>query len=109
MGGALLTIRFDIEDAKPLLDILRDTADITRICGAHICQGDRESSEVRTTETKGRTDIQEPPSWFLMVEATGPAVLEPLLPNSQLAAAGATHMLRGLYGLEYVRGKTAWT
>lgn len=109
MGGALLTIRLDIADPAPLLDRLTRMAALTRICGVHLCEADRESSEVRTAESKDRTDIQAPPAWFVMVEAAGAEALDGVLPDADLAQAGAGRVTRGLYGLEYVRGKTAWT
>jgi hypothetical protein len=64
---------------------------------------------VRTTETKGRTDIQPPPTWFALIEATDADALAPLLPEPITTAAGARGpFLRGLYRLEYQRSKTAF-
>lgn len=107
-GGAILTIRLDFPDSA-LGDIRAAVAasrGLPRIAGVHLCQGDAAASAVRTTETKGRTDIQEPPSRFIMVEATDAAALAPVLPASSLPAASA--IVRGIYRLEYTRTKTAF-
>jgi hypothetical protein len=107
-GGAILTIRLDFPDTA-LRDV-RDAASacrgLPRVTGAHLCQGDAAASAVRTTETKGRTDIQQPPSRFIMVEATDVAALASALPDWALPAASG--IVRGIYRLEYTRTKTAF-
>lgn len=111
MGGALLTVRFDC-DAQHLPAVralVRAAAEARRVTGAHLCQGDAAASAVRTTETRGRSDIQEPPACFVLVEATDPEALEHIMLDRALAGAGATGpFLRGLYRLEYVRMKTGF-
>ena len=109
MGVALLTVRFDIDEIEALLPLLREAAAMPRVCGAHLCVADRAASEVRTAESQGRSDIQEPPAQFLLLEATDVAALEGLAGDAALIAAGARRPIRGLYTLEYVRGRTAWT
>lgn len=107
-GGAILTIRLDFPDSA-LVDVRAAVSacrGLSRITGVHLCQGDAAASAVRTTETKGRADIQEPPSRFIMVEATDVAALAGILPDSALPAASAT--ARGIYRLEYTRTKTAF-
>lgn len=109
-GGFMLTIRFDApENAAPgLTAAVRRTAANPRVVGAHLCRGDDEASGVRTTETKDRADIQTPPTWFAMIEATDADVLAAILPPAELQAAGAKGGIeRGLYRLEYTRLKTA--
>lgn len=109
-GGFMLTIRFDAPDnaAPELTAAVRAAATNPRIVGAHLCRGDDEASGVRTTETKGRTDIQTPPTWFAMIESTDPESLASVLLEAELRAAGARGELeRGLYRLEYTRLKTA--
>ncbi|MDR3529741.1 MAG: hypothetical protein P4L90_04155 [Rhodopila sp.] len=110
-GGAILTIRLDFPDAA-LADqraAVEACLALPRVTGVHLCQGDAAASAVRTTETKGRTDIQEPPSRFIMVEATDADALAGVLPDAALAAAGATGtFVRGTYRLEYTRTKTAF-
>ena len=111
MGGALLTIRFDC-DVQHLIAVramVRAAAQAHRVTGAHLCHGDVAASLVRTTETKDRTDIQPPPSCFILVEATDPEALTDILLDRALLGAGATGpFVRGTYRLEYVRGKTAF-
>jgi hypothetical protein len=107
-GGAILTIRLDFPNAalRGVRDAISASRGLSRVTGAHLCQGDTAASAVRTTETKGRTDIQEPPSHFIMVEATDVAALASVLPDSALPAASA--IVRGIYRLEYTRTKTAF-
>jgi hypothetical protein len=109
MGAALLPIRLDVADPRALLAPLREAAAAARVCGAHLCVGDTAASGVRTAESRDRADIQAPPGCFVMVEATGPAALAAVLPAADLAARGATGIVRGSYLLEYVRGRTAWS
>lgn len=107
-GGALLTIRLDFPGSAlgGVRAAVSASRSLPRITGAHLCQGDAAASAVRTTETKGRTDIREPPSRFIMVEATDVAALASVLPASSLPAASA--IVRGVYRLEYTRTKTAF-
>ncbi len=109
MGGALLTLRFDVEAPDGLLTLLRDVAGAPRVSGAHLCAADDSASGLRTAESRGRTDIQAPPAWFMMIEATDAAALDAVLPDAALVQAGAGRIVRGSYRLEYVRGPTAWT
>jgi len=111
MGGALLSVRFAAEaPAGPTLaDAVRATARLPRITGAHLCVADDVASGAGTEESKGRTDLQPPPGWFALLEATDAAALRDALANSTLIAAGARgDIRRGLYRLEYVRTKTAF-
>ncbi len=108
MGGAILTVRYDIEEPDSLLPIIRAAAEAHRVTGAHLCVADRAASGVKTAEAQGRTDIGEPPAQFLMIEATDAAALADLAPDDALLAAGATQITRGTYILEYTRTKTAW-
>jgi hypothetical protein len=107
-GGAILTIRLDFPDLAlgDVRDAVSACRGLPRVTGAHLCQGDAVASAVRTTETKGRTDIQEPPSRFIMVEATDVAALASVLPDAALTAGSA--IVRGIYRLEYTRTKTAF-
>ncbi len=111
MGGAMLTIRFDCDDqhVDAVRAMVRAAAQARRVTGAHLCMGDRAASLVRTTETKERSDIQPPPSCFIMVEATGTEALGDILLDRALLGAGATGpFFRGVYRLEYTRVKTAF-
>ncbi len=111
MGGALLTIRFDCDDQHLIAvrALVRAAHQARRVTGAHLCVGDRPASLVRTVETKDRTDIQPPPSCFILVEATDPEALTDILLDRGLLGAGATGpFVRGVYRLEYTRTKTAF-
>jgi hypothetical protein len=110
-GGVLLTLRFDADEpaTAALRSAVRDASGAPRITGAHLCVTDDASSGVRTTETKGRTDIQPPPTWFALIEATDAEALAGILADATLTTAGARGpFIRGLYRLEYQRTKTAF-
>ena len=111
MGGMLLTIRFDC-DAQHLPGIralVRAAAQAARVTGAHLCLCDTTASATRTAETRARTDIQAPPSLFIMVEATDAEALTDILLERALSGAGALGpFIRGVYRLEYVRTKTGF-
>ena len=111
MGGVLLTVRFDAapDRAGALAALMRRAAEAPRITGAHLCVGDAAASGAGTAESAGRSDLQASPAWFAMVEATDAAALSRLLPDADLAEAGARGSVqRGCYCLEYTRGKTAF-
>ena len=111
MGGAMLTIRFDCDEPHLIAvrAMVRAAAQARRVTGAHLCQGDAAASAVRTAETRDRTDIQPPPSCFILVEATDPDALTDVLLERALLGAGAIGpFVRGTYRLEYVRVKTAF-
>jgi len=105
-GGMMLTIRFDCDDQHlpALRALVRAAGQAVRVTGAHLCLGDRAASEVRTTETKDRTDIVASPNCFIMVEATDVPALAQILEDRALSGAGA----RGVYRLEYTRTKTGF-
>ncbi len=108
MGATMLTVRFDIEEIEALLPLLRTAASAPRVCGVHLCSADRDASAVRTAESRDRPGIHEPPAQFLMVEATDADAIAGLVADETLRAAGASNLVRGVYRLEYVRGRTAW-
>ncbi len=106
----MLTIRFaaDTDNVGGLRMLTRRLIG-SHICGAHLCRADLDASGIRTAESRGRADIEVPPAWFLMVEATGAEILTHCAPESELTAAGAQGPFqRGLYRLEYLRTKTAF-
>ena len=111
VGGAMLTVRFDAsaETAATLIELVQRAARAPRITGAHLCRADDGASGISTAESKGRTDIQAPPAWFAMIEATGADALGAVLGDADLGAAGATGPFRrGIYLLEYARAKTGF-
>jgi hypothetical protein len=110
-GGMILTVRFDADAAaaQALGALVRAAARSPRVTGAHLGIADAAASRVRTTETKGRADIQPPPAWFALVEATDAAALDSALPDLALTGAGAgAPFIRGVYRLEYLRTKKAF-
>lgn len=111
MGGTLLTVRFQSEPERipDLCALVTAAADRPRICGAHLCVADDAASLVSTAESQGRADIQAPPRWFVLVEATDPGAFDGLVTEAALrAAGGAAPFHRGQYRLEYTRTKTAF-
>jgi hypothetical protein len=111
MGGIILTLGFGSEDhALPALGrLVAEAAAAPRVSGAHLAVTDGGASGVRTAETAGRTDITDPPGCVILVEATDATALASILPASTLIKAGARDPFRrGVYRLEYVRGKTAF-
>jgi hypothetical protein len=111
MGGVILTVRFDADAAATaaLSALIRETATMPRVTGAHLCAGDAAASGASTTESQGRTDIKPPPNWFAMVEATDAAALAEVLPGDALHEAGVRgDISRGIYRLEYTRTKTGF-
>jgi hypothetical protein len=109
-GGILLTLRFDADPAsrKSLTAAILEAAEAPRVTGAHLCAADAAASVARTAETSERSDIQPPPAWFAMIEATDEAALSLLLNDPTMHSAGARGLiLRGCYRLEYTRAKTA--
>lgn len=109
VGGAMLTVRFDAgKEAIGSLRMLTRRLVGSRVCGAHLCRADLQASGVRTAESRGRTDIEMPPAWFLLVEATDAEVLAGCVSDGDLNAAGVRGPIqRGVYRLEYLRTKTA--
>jgi len=110
-GGVMLTVRFDADAAaaEALGELVHAAARSPRVTGAHLGVADELASGERTTETKERTDIQPPPTWFALVEAADADALGSVLPDLALTGAGARGpFIRGLYRLEYQRTKTAF-
>jgi len=108
-GGIALTIRFDArpEAAARLAALCQAAAKAARVTGGHLCAADDAASAERTAESAGRTDLQAPPTWFVMLEATDAQALAALVTEAELRAAGAAGaIVRGLYRLEYTRTKT---
>ena len=111
LGAAMLTIRFDIDPAHvpAVRALVRAAGQAARVAGAHLCAADAAASGLRTAETRDRTDIETPPAWFAMIEATDPEALGSILLDQALSGAGARGPFRrGRYRLEYVRTKTAF-
>ncbi len=107
----MLSVRFSAvrEDAEALTALVRDASAGPRVTGAHLCVADEEVSSQGTAETNGRSDLQTPPSWFALIEATDGAALVAVVADEKLRAVGAAGPItRGIYRLEYSRTKTAF-
>lgn len=109
VGGALLTLRFEAEEAaRPALEaLLPALVAAPRMIGAHLCRTDAALSGVVTREKEGRTALHRPPGWFILAEATDLAALEGALPEDALATCGASEAGRALWRLEQLRNKMA--
>ena len=110
LGGILLTLRFEAEAmlAPELSAITRSCAVVPRVTGAHLCRTERDASDLRTVETRARGDIETPPAWFVLIEATDAQALDLAAVQQALRSAGAHGpFVGGRYRLEYLRSKTA--
>lgn len=110
VGGAMLTVGVTVAEKAhgALMRLAHEVAAAKRVTGAHLCVTDARASGVKSGESAGRTDITDPPAAFFLVEATDIPALAEVLSDAALAAAGAGEPRRGLYRLEYLRGKTAF-
>jgi hypothetical protein len=52
--------------------------------GAHLCRTDMAASGIVTREKEGRTDMSDPPGWFILAEATDLAAFDgaPAVPGA---------------------------
>lgn len=110
LGGILLTLRFEAEAmlAPELSTITRSCAVVPRVTGTHLCRTERDASDLRTVETRARGDIETPPAWFVLIEATDAQALDLAAVQQALRSAGALGpFVGGRYRLEYLRSKTA--
>ena len=110
LGGVLLTLRFEAEAmlAPELSTITRSCAVVPRVTGTHLCRTERDASDLRTVETRARGDIETPPAWFVLIEATDAQALDLAAVQQALRSAGAHGpFVGGRYRLEYLRTKTA--
>lgn len=111
-GGVMATVRFRVEKndgdmAAALAGAMAQIVSLPAVVGAHLCRADDGASGVKTAESKGRSDIQAPPNWFVLIEACVVEALdEPL--SRVLAVAGVINPDVGRYGVEYTRLKTEW-
>jgi hypothetical protein len=96
--------------APELSAITRSCGGVPRVTGAHLCRTERDASDLRTAETRARSDIETPPAWFVLIEATDTQALDLAAVQQALRSAGAQGpFVGGRYRLEYLRSKTAVT
>lgn len=111
-GGSLLTMRFDVAAARAddvrttLTHKLLEIAELPQITGGHLCRADSDLSVVRTEESRARTDIEVPPTWFVLVEACTAAALD-TVEASLRDSLPDERPFWGRYLCEYTRLKTA--
>lgn len=110
-GGNLATIRFDVASGKEqaakaaLSDLVQSLSRLPQVTGAHIAATDLDASGVKTAESKGRSDIQAPPNWFVLIETcTAERLKEPI--EKILRSEFVQTPNVGLYVLEYARLRT---
>jgi hypothetical protein len=110
-GGILATVRFNVtpDQEKParsaLTDLMPAIAHLPMVTGAHLAATDTDVSRIKTVESKSRTDVQAPPSWFVLIEACTPDSLE--VPLRAIVESGFIQNPNvGRYTLEYSRLKT---
>ena len=111
LGGVMGTLRLEAETwlASDLGMVVRSAATLPRVTGAHLCRTELAASGVRTTETRGRRDLEAPPAWFVLIEATDMDALALEDIAAMLARVGArAPIVAGRYRVEYVRGKTGF-
>ena len=115
-GGALATVRMTLPDLdrerferQIVDDVLPELARMPKICGAHLCMTDMQASAGRTTETRDRTDIMEPPNTSILLEGCDTDSVRNCA--DRLTSSGAIpngqSFERGIYALEYTRLKTS--
>jgi hypothetical protein len=112
-GGTLATIRFTASNAvgstlsAALESLIYEVARLPMITGAHLASSSVDASTIRTAESWGRSDIQAPPDWIVLIEACAPEALDE--PIRRLENSGSIlHPIIGRYVNEYSRLKTDW-
>ncbi|MGI9525250.1 MAG: hypothetical protein ACR2PG_26770 [Hyphomicrobiaceae bacterium] len=114
-GGALATLRAAVSDSEHatlerlLVDnVLPSLVRLPMMTGVHLCMTNMEASAGRTAETRGRTDIMEPPNTIILFEGCNVDAVRACVAQfagSDAAVAGQEFEI-GLYALEYLRLKT---
>lgn len=72
-GGWIETLRLD---ARPEQGVLRFLLASPRVVAAHLCHTDMAASGIVTREKEGKTQLDRPPEWFLVIEAVDAAALD---------------------------------
>lgn len=112
MGGYLLTLQFEADDAATISgvlqrEVLEPAAAIKGITGVHLCQTDLSVSDTPTKERKQRDGGTDMPGWAILIEAARHNEISELrngpLSDDSLKALGLTSGLNAtFYRLEYV-------
>ncbi len=112
MGGYLLTLQFEADDADRFAEqleqqVLRPASGIKGVTGIHLCQTDLSNSDIPTKERQQRKGGTDMPGWAIMVEAARrdeiDRIRNDLLSDAACAALGMTGAPKAaIYRLEYV-------
>jgi hypothetical protein len=111
-GGALMTLRFDVPvdgaaERDALRRLLLTFSTAPEITGVHLLKSDDAASVAKTNESKGRTDIEAPANWIIIVEACSVKALKPVLSRLRRSPVLKAATV-GRYLHEYTRLKTAF-
>ncbi len=112
-GGAVLTMRFDVQDdaaqaeTMALAQLLLTVSSKPEITGAHLLRADQDASQSKTAESRDRTDIEAPARWVILVEACSSDALRPALAHLRRRRSLRSAAV-GRYLLEHTRLKTAF-
>jgi hypothetical protein len=88
--------------------VLPEMAKLPRVHGAHLCRPETEASTIETEERRARPSANLLAEFVVMIEASLPEALDPVLPEldaGRLLAAGASKdasLEIGLYRLELI-------
>ncbi|RWD39604.1 MAG: hypothetical protein EOS59_32620 [Mesorhizobium sp.] len=110
-GGVLATVRFqplvtnDQQVSGELSSLVSRVMHLPLMTGAHLCKSDEEATGVRTAESDGRSDLDAPPNWFMLLEACTLESLEAPV-QAVLQHPNVRNAQVGRYLLEYTRLKT---
>jgi len=112
MGGYLLTLQFEADDAEQFAEklakqVLRPASDIKGVTGVHLCQTDLSTSDTPTRERKQRVGGTDMPGWAILIEAARRDEIDhirnDLLSDTACKALGmASAPKAAIYRLEYV-------
>jgi hypothetical protein len=114
-GGLLVTLRYDVAPAavEGHLALLMETLlpqmlQQPGIEAVHLCRADAAASSIQTEEKKSRPQQALVPTWVVLVEGVADRAMlvsacGQLLSDNTLTDAGAIHIARGLYQLQYSR------
>jgi len=113
VGGWMLTMRFAVADGADARTrmaerLLPEILELEGVVGVHLCEADKRSSAVITTDRVGRPTAV--PDWAILVEATRPQALDMCraerLTDHALLAGGCTGPFHcGTYCLQMVMTK----
>lgn len=118
-GGSMLTLRFDIPDARAdavsaLLrqQVLPPLADAPGVVGVHLCRADDSGSRIETAEKKVRNQATDIPRWILLLEGISPEAVNSAADQLHRALAQRGQplddVLQAVYRLESQRCKHPW-